>query len=140
MPTLYDMFSVKPDADFREIRSAYLQLAKRYHPDKNVGDEIAGQQFSEVKVAYEFLRDGNNRKLYDAHLENMRRHARQRKLRHGFIYGFGFVATFCTVFVGARSYMLNRPSESVVASPSFQNRDYEALVRQETGRTTAGQA
>ncbi len=140
MPTLYDVFGVKPDAGVREIRSAYLRLAKLYHPDKNFGDEIAGQQFSDVKVAYEFLRDDENRKLYDAHLENIRRQSRQRTLRHGFIYGFGFVATFCIVFVGVRSYMPNRPFEPVVASPSFQNRDPKARARWDLSGTTGGQA
>ena len=140
MASLYDMLGVRPDADVREIRTAYLRLAKRYHPDKNFGNEVAGQQFNDAKAAYEFLRDDENRKRYDVYLENIRRRSRQLMRRHGFIYGFGFVATFCAVFVGVRYQLPNRLFEPVVALPSFQNRDSQALARRESSATKAGQA
>jgi hypothetical protein len=107
MRTLYDTLEVRPDADVRDIRSAYLRQAKLYHPDKNFGDEAAGQQFNDLKIAYEFLRDDKNRKFYDAYLTNMCWHARQQKLRNGFIYAIGFVATFCLVIASVRPYSPN---------------------------------
>ena len=111
MFTLYDMLGVKQDADVRNIRLAYLRQAKLYHPDKNFGDAAALEQFNDVKVAYEFLRDGESRKLYDARLADIRWRARKRMLRNSSIYATGFLATFCTVFFGARSLMPDRQSQ-----------------------------
>jgi hypothetical protein len=111
MFTLYDRLGVKQDADVRDIRLAYLRQAKLYHPDKNSGDAAALEQFSDVKVAYEFLRDGESRKLYDARLADIRWRARKRMLRNSSIYAAGFLATFGTVFLGARSLVPDRQSQ-----------------------------
>jgi curved DNA-binding protein CbpA len=139
MRTLYDTLEVRPDADMREIRLAYLRQAKLYHPDKNFGDKAAGQQFNDLKVAYEFLRDHKNRRLYDAHLENTRRRLRQRKLRNGFIYGFGFATTFCAVFIGVRSYFVKDSVAPVAAFSAPQNRYSDALAQRELSGTVADQ-
>ena len=37
-PIYYDILGIKPDATEREIKKAYLQMAKIAHPDKG-GDE-----------------------------------------------------------------------------------------------------
>jgi len=54
---------VAPDATDHEIRSAYRQLALRYHPDKNPGDD--GQMFVAVAQAFEVLSDSASRSRYD---------------------------------------------------------------------------
>src|SRR5687768_13699711 len=54
MRDYYDVLGVSPDAGADEIKRAYRQLARRYHPDIS-GDE-RGAAFLEVSRAYEVLR------------------------------------------------------------------------------------
>jgi len=61
--SLYETLGVAPDATVDEIRSAYRQLALRYHPDKNPGDD--GQRFVAVAQAFEVLSDDARRARYD---------------------------------------------------------------------------
>src|SRR4026209_903343 len=60
----YDVLGVSPDAGAAEIKRAYRQLARRYHPDIS-GDE-RGVSFREVARAYEVLVDPDRRRTYDA--------------------------------------------------------------------------
>ncbi|KIH87963.1 hypothetical protein SPBR_05013 [Sporothrix brasiliensis 5110] len=74
----YKVLGIKRDAGDREIKSAYRQLSKKYHPDKNPGDETAKDKFVEVSEAYEALSDPNTRKIYDQHgHEGLKRHQQQ---------------------------------------------------------------
>lgn len=51
----YVILGVRPDAEQDEIRRAYRQLARLYHPDANPGDERAAARFRMVQRAYETL-------------------------------------------------------------------------------------
>ncbi len=64
--TLYDTLEVEPYASQREIKRAYLRLARRYHPDYNPGDPDSEERFKEVVAAYEVLSDRRKRAAYDA--------------------------------------------------------------------------
>jgi molecular chaperone DnaJ len=64
MRDYYEVLGVPPDAGADEIKRAYRQLARRYHPDIS-GDEQAAA-FREVTEAYEVLRDPESRRAYDA--------------------------------------------------------------------------
>jgi molecular chaperone DnaJ len=66
MRDYYDVLGVAPGAGADEIKRAYRQLARRYHPDIS-GDE-RGAAFLEVSRAYEVLRDPERRRSYDANL------------------------------------------------------------------------
>src|SRR6185312_5294010 len=66
MRDYYDVLGVSPDAGAAEIKRAYRQLARRYHPDIS-GDERGGA-FLEVSRAYQVLRDPDRRRSYDARL------------------------------------------------------------------------
>lgn len=60
----YSVLGVPKDADEKTIRSAYRQLSKQYHPDKNP-DKSAQEKFIEVGQAYEILGDPQKRQNYD---------------------------------------------------------------------------
>ena len=66
MRDYYDVLGVSPDAGADEIKRAYRQLARRYHPDISGDDRAA--VFLEVARAYEMLADPDRRRTYDASL------------------------------------------------------------------------
>ena len=60
----YKLLGVGRTASQAEIKKAYFQLAKRYHPDVNSSPE-ASRKFREVSGAYEVLKDPGSRAEYD---------------------------------------------------------------------------
>jgi DnaJ-class molecular chaperone len=66
MRDYYDVLGVSPQAGAAEIKRAYRQLARRYHPD--ISGDDRGAAFLEVARAYEVLRDPERRRSYDANL------------------------------------------------------------------------
>lgn len=66
MRDYYDVLGVAPGAGAEEIKRAYRQLARRYHPDISGGER--GAAFLEVSRAYEVLRDPERKRSYDANL------------------------------------------------------------------------
>ncbi|KAG4033933.1 hypothetical protein MFRU_004g04280 [Monilinia fructicola] len=61
----YQLLGIDKQASERDIKRAYRTLSKKYHPDKNPGDETAKQKFVEVAEAYEALSVPETRKIYD---------------------------------------------------------------------------
>jgi DnaJ-class molecular chaperone len=61
----YNILGVGEKATAEEIKKAYRQLAKKYHPDANPGDKAAEERFKEVNEAYDVLADPKKRRKYD---------------------------------------------------------------------------
>ncbi len=61
----YSVLGVNKKASKAEIKKAYRNLAKKYHPDKTEGDKSLEEKFKEVSEAYEVLSHDENRKKYD---------------------------------------------------------------------------
>ncbi len=61
----YEVLGVSRTATDDELKKAYRQLAKKYHPDTNPGDKTAEAMFKEASEAYAVLSDADKRRQYD---------------------------------------------------------------------------
>jgi DnaJ-class molecular chaperone len=61
----YEVLDVGKNASADEIKKAYRNLARKYHPDRNPGDKQAEANFKEVQDAYDVLSDQTKREQYD---------------------------------------------------------------------------
>jgi len=61
----YEILEVSRDADKATIKKAYRKMAKKWHPDKNPGDEEAEVKFKFCNEAYQVLSDDQQRSIYD---------------------------------------------------------------------------
>ncbi|GAB4561529.1 MAG: hypothetical protein Tsb0020_09090 [Haliangiales bacterium] len=62
----YKVLGVKSDASQNEIKKAYREMAKKYHPDSTGGDKGKEARFKKVSQAYDVLGDSDKRAQYDA--------------------------------------------------------------------------
>lgn len=53
----YSVLGVSKNASEDEIKRAYRQLAKKYHPDLNPGDPEAARKMNEINAAYEQIKN-----------------------------------------------------------------------------------
>lgn len=49
----YEVLGIKKDANSKDIKKAYYDLAKKYHPDRNPNDKTVQKKFQEISEAYE---------------------------------------------------------------------------------------
>ncbi|KAJ5888766.1 hypothetical protein N7495_008807 [Penicillium taxi] len=66
----YKILGIDKSASERDIKRAYRTLSKKYHPDKNPGDDTAREKFVELADAYDVLSTSSLRKIYDQHGHN----------------------------------------------------------------------
>ncbi|OMO71256.1 hypothetical protein COLO4_28328 [Corchorus olitorius] len=63
----YDLLGISESGSLSEIKQAYKQLVRKYHPDVSPPERIEEytQRFIQVQEAYETLSDPKSRALYD---------------------------------------------------------------------------
>ncbi|MCF8037106.1 MAG: DnaJ domain-containing protein [Desulfobacteraceae bacterium] len=71
----YAILGISPDASKQEVKDAYRQLAKQYHPDHGGGDS---GKFRDIQEAYSVLADSGKRRNYEAQRSQEARHVRVR--------------------------------------------------------------
>jgi len=62
----YKLLGVSKSTSDKDIKKAYRALAKKWHPDKNKGDEKAAERFKEISAAHTLLSDKKLRAQYDS--------------------------------------------------------------------------
>jgi len=61
----YDCLGVRPSASTQDVRRAYFQQSRRWHPDK-APEKDAKERFQTISEAYQVLSDTKRRRAYDA--------------------------------------------------------------------------
>jgi len=61
----YKTLNISRDASQADIKKAYRDLARKYHPDLNPDDKDATRKFQEVQAAFDVLNDPKKREMYD---------------------------------------------------------------------------
>jgi Ca-activated chloride channel homolog len=67
--TWYEVLEISNNATMEEIRLAYFELARLYHPDANPSQR-AKEWFFQIQEAYEILSNPEKRKKYDDSIRN----------------------------------------------------------------------
>ena len=78
MATHYEVLGVPRSATPQQIHRAYLEAARRHHPDKHAGSDPdvlarAREEMASVNAAWDALRDSARRQAYDQLLGDARR-------------------------------------------------------------------
>ncbi|HRP01417.1 MAG TPA: J domain-containing protein [Candidatus Kapabacteria bacterium] len=60
----YKVLGIDETSSSDDVRKAYLKMAKKYHPDRNVGNELALVKFTLINEAYNILGNLENRIKY----------------------------------------------------------------------------
>ncbi len=74
MEDYYEILGIPDNASEEEIKKAFRELAKKYHPDRPGGD---AEKFKKIVEAYRVLSDRKLRQEYD----------QKRKIQTGFTFG-----------------------------------------------------
>jgi DnaJ-class molecular chaperone len=61
----YQTLGVPRTASAEDIRKAYRDLARKYHPDLHPDDDAAKEKFKQVQAAFDVLNDASKREMYD---------------------------------------------------------------------------
>ncbi|HDQ59606.1 MAG TPA: J domain-containing protein, partial [Candidatus Woesearchaeota archaeon] len=61
----YKILGVDRDASEEQIKRAFRQLARKWHPDVNPGSKEAEEKFKDINEAFEVLKNPEKRSSYD---------------------------------------------------------------------------
>lgn len=78
----YKILRLPYNADEKEIKKSYRELAMKFHPDKNEGNPLAEDHFKELQEAYAILSNPGRRSAYNQqrwyHSSNRKQHDSMR--------------------------------------------------------------
>ena len=99
MKDYYKLLGVDKGATPAQIKKAFRDMAKKYHPDVNKGNSQAEERFKKINEAYAVLSDPEKRKQYDTFgAEGFR----QRYSQEDIYRGYDFSSVFSDLFGGGQ--------------------------------------
>lgn len=131
----YKVLGLTKNASEKEIKKAYRNLARKYHPDLNPNDTEAEKKFKQVNEANEVLSDPDKRKKYDEYgkdwqhadaFEKAKSRRRASSQRGGYTYTGGSEGDFSDFFEAMFGGGDFRSSRQEVR---FRGQDYNAELR-----------
>ncbi len=126
----YKVLGVSPDASDEEIKKAYRDLTKKYHPDLNPGDAKAAEKMNDINAAYDAIKNGTAQQGYgtgSAYQQAYQQYSQQA----GYGWGGGGYTGWDNWYTGAyqQQYQQTERSEYTAARSYIRNRMYkEALT------------
>ena len=60
----YKVLGVSPDASDEEVKKAYRELTKKYHPDRNPDNPAAAEKMNDINAAYDAIKNGTAQQQY----------------------------------------------------------------------------
>lgn len=74
----YQILDILPYATKPEIKKAYRKMSLRWHPDRNLGDDVT-KMMQDINEAYKILNDDISRARYDKEYQEFIRQRENRK-------------------------------------------------------------
>lgn len=96
--THYEILRVRPTSNKTEIRKAYLDAARKHHPDLG---GTSSTEFSYITKAYQVLSDEHERAAYDDSLIDDTSYYKVGRIHIGWIFAASFGLFFYSI---AKSY------------------------------------
>ena len=94
-----------------EIKQAYREQAKKYHPDINSNNKFSEERFKDINEAYDILSQASSRRKYDrtwnSHVGNKKRQFEENKKEKGSAFG-EFVNMFFGQVIEKNKISVNR--------------------------------
>ena len=123
MATNYEILGLHAGADSGQVRAAFHALAKRSHPDINVGDISAEKRFKDINAAYEVLSNPERRAAYDLGLKHKHAETRWRVCKVMATTAAAFMTTvgfglYCLPSAPSAHELRTAIVATVVSSPS----------------------
>lgn len=95
MKNPYEVLGIKEGASIDEIKKAYRELVKKYHPDRYMDNPLSGlaeEKLREINEAYDYLMKNanNNNQRNQQYQRQQQYHRQQQQQRNTGYYGSGF--------------------------------------------------
>lgn len=73
MKNYYEILGVSDSASDEEIKKAFREKTRKFHPDKNQGNKEIEEKYKEILESYEVLSNKEKKQQYDASVKSPRR-------------------------------------------------------------------
>lgn len=113
-----------------DIKQAYREQAKKYHPDVNIGNKIAEERFKDINEAYQVLSNGVSKRKYDRmwnnHIGSKRRRQAYEESKRGKDAVF---SDFFNMFFGNIKTEENETVKTTKKKPQIKGENIETSIQ-----------
>lgn len=119
----YSTLGLNLKADKKDIKAAYINLAQKLHPDKNLDNPEAQEKFQKVQEAYVILSENKSRREYDQeHRAGELRKQKDDEKESKYKYSASFDASFRSA---GKHTKMKMPEQSVFFTVDPFEDDYQ---------------